>query len=67
MDVPQAATILSAYQEARALLIGKSVALTNGKAGTVESVWPDELHGLRISIRDNDGKWLVSTIRFPEI
>lgn len=26
MDVPQAATILSAYQEARALLIGKSVA-----------------------------------------
>jgi hypothetical protein len=26
VDVPQAATILSAYQEARALLIGKSVA-----------------------------------------
>jgi hypothetical protein len=46
VDVPQAATILSAYQEARALLIGKSVALTNGRAGTVESVWLDELHGL---------------------
>jgi hypothetical protein len=67
VDVPQAATILSAYQEARALLIGKSVGLTNGKAGTVENVWLDELHGLRISIRDHDGKWPVSTIKFPEI
>ena len=47
-------------------LIGKSVALTNGKAGTVENVWLDELHGLRISIRDHEGKWPVSTIRFPE-
>jgi hypothetical protein len=56
VDIPQAATILSAYQEARALLVGKSVALTNGKAGTVENVWLDELHGLRISIRDHDGK-----------
>jgi hypothetical protein len=58
MDVPQAAAILSTYQEARALLIGKSVALSNGKAGTVENVWLDELHG---------GKWPVSTIRFPEV
>jgi hypothetical protein len=66
VDVPQAATILSAYEEARSLLIGKSVALTYGKAGTVENVWLDELHGLRISIRDHDGKWPVSTIRFPE-
>ena len=66
MDVPQAATILSAYEEARSLLIGKSVALTNGKAGTVENVWLDELQGLRISIRDHDGRWPVSTIRFPE-
>ena len=66
MDVPQAATILSAYEEARSLLIGKSVALTNGKAGTVENVWLDELHGLRISIRDHEGKCPVSTIRFPE-
>ena len=67
MDVPQAATVLSAYQEARALLIGRSVALTNGKAGTVENVWLDELHGLRISIRGHDGKWPVSTIRLSEI
>jgi len=66
VDVRQAATILTAYQEARALLIGKSVALTNGKAGTVENVWLDELHGLRISIRNHDGKWPVSTIKFSE-
>jgi hypothetical protein len=67
VDVPQAAMILSAYEEARALLIGRSVALTNGKAGTVENVWLDELHGLRISIRGHDGKWPVSTIRLSEI
>ena len=66
MDVPQAATILSLYEEARSLLIGKSLALTNGKAGAVENGWLDELHGLRISISGHDGKWPVSTIRFPE-
>jgi hypothetical protein len=43
VDVPQAATILIAYQEARALLIGRSVALTNGKAGvTVTRVQIDQ-------------------------
>jgi hypothetical protein len=66
VDVPQAATILGACEEARSLLIGKSVVLTNGKAGTVEQVWLDELHGLRISLSGHDGKWPVSTIRFPE-
>ena len=67
MDVsPKRQRLLSAYEEARSIVIGKSVALTNGKAGTVENVWLDELHGLRISIRDHDGKWPVSTIRFPE-
>lgn len=66
MDVPQAAMILSAYEEARSLLLGKSVALTNGKAGTVEQVWLDELHGLRISISGHDGKWPVSTIKLAQ-
>ena len=66
MDVPQAATILSAYEEARSLLIGKTVALTNGKARTVENVWLDELHGLRISIRGHDGKWPVSTNKLAQ-
>ena len=57
-----ALTILGALDEARSELVGKAVVLTDGKAGTVENVWLDELHGLRISIRGHDGKWPVSTI-----
>ena len=37
-------------------IAGKAVVLTDGKAGTVEKVWLDELHGLRISIKGHDGK-----------
>ena len=44
--------------------MGKAVILTDGKAGTVESIWLDETHGLRISIRGHEGKWPVSTIKF---
>jgi hypothetical protein len=40
--------------------------LTDGKAGTVEGIWLDEMPGLRISIRGHYGKWLVSTIKFAE-
>jgi hypothetical protein len=42
------------------------VVLTDGKAGTVESVCLDEIHGLRISIRGHDGNWPVSTIKFAQ-
>jgi hypothetical protein len=59
----QASTILSAFEEARSQLIGRSVVLTDGKAGTVENVWLDELHGLRVSIKGHDGKWPVSTVK----
>jgi hypothetical protein len=62
----RASQILNVYGEAQAELIGKAVVLTDGKAGTVENVWLDELHGLRISIRGHDGKWPVSTIKFVE-
>ena len=58
--------ILNAYGKVQSELIGKTVALTDGKAGTVENVWLDELHGLRISIAGHDGKWPVSTIKFWE-
>jgi hypothetical protein len=47
-------------------LVDKAVILTDGKAGTVEGVWLDELHGLRISIRGHDGKWPVSTVKFVQ-
>ena len=49
-----ASTILSTFEQARIQLIGKSVVLTDGKAGTVENVWLDELHGLRVSIKGHD-------------
>ncbi|MGB8606514.1 PRC-barrel domain-containing protein [Bradyrhizobium sp.] len=60
----RASTILRAFDEAQSELVGKAVVLTDGKAGTVECLWLDELHGLRISIKGHDGKWPVSTIKF---
>jgi hypothetical protein len=62
----RATTILDEFQQAHTELIGKAVILTDGKASTVESVWLDETHGLRISIRGHDGKWPVSTIKFAQ-
>src|SRR5712675_3202237 len=61
-----ASTILGAFEQARTELIGKAVILTDGKAGTVENVWLDEFHGLRISIKCHDGRWPVSTIKFAQ-
>jgi hypothetical protein len=62
----RAATILGELEQAQTELLGKAVILTDGKAGTVESVLLDEMHGLRISIRGHDGKWPVSTIKFVQ-
>src|ERR1700730_14049223 len=62
----RASTILGAFEKAQAELVGKAVVLADGKAGTVENVWLDEVHGLRISIRGHDGKWPVSTVKFAE-
>ena len=62
----RASKILNEYGKAQAELIGKAVILTDGKAGTVEHVWLDELHGLRIAIKGHDGRWPVSTIKFTE-
>lgn len=59
----RACTILTQFSEAQAELVGEAVVLTNGAAGTVENVWLDEYHGLRISIRGHDGQWPVSMIK----
>ncbi len=66
MPIPKlrAATIHGEFERAQTELVRKTVILTDGKAGTVEGVWLDEMHGLRISIRGHDGKWPVSTIKF---
>jgi hypothetical protein len=61
-----ASVILTAFEEVRSGLIGKAVVLTDGKAGTVENVWLDESHGLRISVSGHDGKWPASTIKFTQ-
>jgi hypothetical protein len=62
----RASTILGELEQAQTELVGKAVILTDGKAGTVESVWLDEMHGLRISIKGHDGKWPISTIKFAQ-
>ena len=61
---PLAYAIICEFEQAQTELVGKAVILTDGKAGTVEGIWLDEMHGLRISIRGHDGKWPVSTIKF---
>jgi len=48
----RAAKIFTALGDVQSELVGKAVVLTDGKAGTVESIWLDELHSLRISIKD---------------
>jgi hypothetical protein len=62
----RASTILNAFEQAKSELVGKAVVLTDGKAGTVEGVGLDELHGLRVSIKGHAGKWPISTIKFAE-
>ena len=62
----RASIILGAFQHAQTELIGRAVVLSDGKAGTVEDVWLDELHGLRIAITGHDGRWPVSTIKFSQ-
>lgn len=62
----RASTIPAELHKAEAELLGKAVALTDGKAGTVERIWLDELHGLRISVRGHEGRWPVSTIKLAQ-
>ena len=62
----RASAILYAFGDVQSELVGKAVVLTDGKAGTVENVWLDELHGMRISIKGHDGKWPISTIKFEQ-
>ena len=62
----RASTILGEFEHAQTELVGKAVILTDGKAGAVDSVWLDDLHGLRISIQGHHGKWPVSTIKFAQ-
>ena len=62
----RASTILSEFEQAQKELVGKAVILTDGKAGTVEKLWLDELHGFKLSIRSHDGKWPIATIKLMQ-
>jgi hypothetical protein len=61
--IDRASAILRELEEAETELVGKAVVLTDGKAGTVEGLYLDEFHGLRLSIRGHLGKWPISTIK----
>ena len=61
-----ALTILREFEQARVKLVGKTVVLSDGKAGTINRVYLDELHGLRSSIEGHDGQWPISTVKFSE-
>lgn len=62
----RAATILREFEEARVELVGKAVVFSDGKAGTIDKVFLDELHGLRISVRSHEGEWPISTVKLVE-
>ena len=63
----RACTILAEFGHAQTELVGKAVILTDGIAGTVDQIWLDELHGLRISVRGHEGRWPVSTIKLAQM
>lgn len=62
----RALTILREFEQAQTELVGKAVVLSDGKAGTIENVFLDEWHGLRLAIRGHEGRWPVSTVKFAQ-
>ncbi|MGX4805480.1 PRC-barrel domain containing protein [Bradyrhizobium guangdongense] len=55
--------ILAELHEAEEELIGRAVILTDGKAGSIEHLSLDDIHGLRVSIVGHDGQWPISMIK----
>ena len=60
----RAINILRELHAAEEELVGKVVVMTDGKAGAVDHVYLDDVHGLRISISGHDGQWPISTVKF---
>ncbi|WP_249140348.1 MULTISPECIES: PRC-barrel domain containing protein [Bradyrhizobium] len=58
--------ILRELHAAEEELVGKVVVLSDGKAGAIDHVFLDDVHGLRISIGGHDGKWPISTVKHIE-
>jgi hypothetical protein len=62
----RAMTILRELHAAEKELVGKAVVLTDGKAGTIDQLFLDDEHGLRIAIRGHEGRWPISTVKHIE-
>jgi hypothetical protein len=62
----RAMNILRELYAAEEELIGRAVVLTDGKAGTIDHVFLDDVHGLRISIRGHEGRWPISMVKHIE-
>ncbi|MGX4771127.1 PRC-barrel domain containing protein [Bradyrhizobium guangdongense] len=58
--------ILAELHEAEEELIGRAVILTDGKAGSIEHLSLDDIHGLRVSLVGHDGQWPISMIKSIE-
>jgi hypothetical protein len=62
----RAMNILRELYAAEEELVGRAVVLTDGKAGTIDHVFLDDVHGLRISIRGHEGRWPISMVKHIE-
>jgi hypothetical protein len=60
----RAINILRELHAAEEVLVGRAVVMSDGKAGTIDHVYLDDAHGLRISISGHDGDWPISTVKF---
>jgi hypothetical protein len=59
----RASAILREHVHAETELIGRAVVLTDSEAGTVDGLFLDEHHGLRVSVAGHIGKWPIATIK----
>ncbi|WP_035723035.1 hypothetical protein [Bradyrhizobium sp. ARR65] len=60
----RAINILRELHAAEEKLVGRVVVMADGKAGAIDRVYLDDVHGLRISISGHDGQWPISTVKF---
>jgi hypothetical protein len=59
----RAINILHELHAAEEELVGRVVIMTDGKAGTIDHIYLDDVHGLRISIGGHDGQWPISAVK----
>jgi hypothetical protein len=62
----RAMNILRELHAAEKELVGRAVVLTDAKAGTIDQLFLDDEHGLRIAIRGHEGRWPISMVKHIE-